>query len=71
MNIKEYSEVIQGLASLFPNAEIIYSKDDEGNNYKPVHFYPAAGRYIDGEFQVFGDADIIITSKEVNAICVN
>lgn len=73
MNIKEYARVINELASLHPKAEVIYSSDDEGNDYKHVFFHPSAGKFNEKEreFKSFGDPDDIVKSTEVNAVCVN
>ena len=32
------------------NVEVVYSIDDEGNDFRPVYYDPTLGRMIDGEF---------------------
>lgn len=63
MTIKEYIKDLEVLAKKYPEAKVIYSKDDEGNGFNYVHFAPAPGNFNDGEF----DDD----SRSVNAICLN
>jgi hypothetical protein len=64
MKLTEYIEQLQELAQKHPNATVIYSKDDEGNGYSPVHYSPSAGEFKGREFN--NDA-----SKKVNAVCIN
>jgi hypothetical protein len=78
MNIKEYAAKINEMAELYPNAEVIYSADEEGNRFGKVFFTPSVGRYdeIEEEFIPY-DAkhkflDKIKENKfDVNAVCIN
>lgn len=50
MNIQEYIEHLKELAGKFPQAEIIYASDSEGNSFHKAYFNPSAGLYKDGDF---------------------
>jgi len=64
MKIEQYIKNLESLAKTYPNAEVVYSVDDEGNAISPVHYQPTIGNYKDGEFN---DS----SGVEINAICVN
>lgn len=56
-----------------PNAELVYSCDDEGNYYQPVFHTASIGKYIDGEFYMKDGIDKDeydkLGGKEV--VCIN
>lgn len=67
-------DLIHHLKSLKkPNAELVYSCDDEGNSYSPVFYTPILGKFVDGEFFTKDGLSKIeydkLGSKEV--ICIN
>jgi UDP-N-acetylglucosamine 2-epimerase len=66
MQLKEYIAHLQKIAKKYPDLEVVYSADDEGNNYGTVHYSPTIGEYNLGKFstEVIGD-------KEPNAVCIN
>ena len=66
MKLKEYISHLQKIAKNYPDLEVIYSADDEGNKYGTVHYNPTVGEF-DGETfstEVVGD-------KKPNAVCIN
>lgn len=62
MKLKDYALVINALKEQNPDAEVIYSKDDEGNAFHSVVFLPIFGDLTDGEF---------IPQKNKKYICIN
>lgn len=79
MNLKQFLEAIQRQTKDIPNRddlEVVFSVDDEGNEYRKVHFKPtlckvesssADSTYIT-EVETLGDGEI--EKKDVNAICI-
>ena len=65
MKIKDYIKKLEALAKKYPNASVIYSRDDEGNGFEPVTFAPVAGRYEHGQFEGAR------FEEDVNVICIN
>jgi hypothetical protein len=66
--IEKMNEVIDGLNELIKEGndfEVVYSKDDEGNEYQPVYFTPIVGYYQDREFTSE------LENRKPNAICIN
>jgi hypothetical protein len=66
MKLKKYIKILNELVEKNPElleAKVIYSIDDEGNNYNHVNFGPSPGHYDDGDFDQ--------ESKDINAICIN
>ena len=47
--------------------DVIYSKDDEGNEYKRICYSPSLGSYDDGEFFDCHDQ----SGLKDNALCIN
>jgi len=45
MKIKEYLQKLTKLAKENPNADVIYAKDSEGNDFNLVYYPPAYGEY--------------------------
>lgn len=64
MKLKTYAKYIAGLAEKHPNADVIFSIDEEGNGYKKVQFKPSEGDF-DGDY--YNPHDYL----KVNAVCVN
>lgn len=70
ITLREYIEKLQELAKQNPNLKdlpIIYSRDDEGNQFQKV-VYTAVPGHIDkvGEFRNENE-----TSKKTNCVCIN
>ena len=55
---------LQELIKKHGDQEIIYSKDDEGNEYRKIHYEPSAGSFDEDERE-FQEV------KELNAFCIN
>lgn len=41
MKLKSYAKKITELAAQYPNLEVWYASDDEGNNYSKVNWEPS------------------------------
>jgi len=41
MKLKDYATMISKLAKRYPNLEVVYAVDDEGNAYHPVVYAPS------------------------------
>ena len=72
MIASEAIEDLQKLMKLYGDLELVYSNDDEGNEFKKVHYNPAAGHFDEHsrEWQCVAqfDPDIKIV---VNSFCIN
>lgn len=62
MKLKEYAEHINKLAKYYPDIQVVYSHDDEGNMFQAVYNEPSIGTYQENEFE---------EAKIINAICIN
>lgn len=77
MILKEYSEQIAALAALHPELEVVYSIDDEGNDFKVLHHTPSLGNYDKEEREWIDEQDFgsyfneYDCEYEVNAVCIN
>ena len=70
MKLKEYATKINALAKVYPDAELVYAIDDEGNAFFPVQFEPVEGQYEDEEFYPANN-DFFAKGKEVTHVCIN
>jgi hypothetical protein len=70
MKLKEYLNALNELLEKNPQAGdflVIYSSDDEGNNFQPVYFKPGVLHVINLE-----ESYLEISDKgEPNAVCIN
>ena len=48
MKLSEYAAAIAEVAKKYPDAKVVYSRDDEGNGYQEVYFTPTPGLFNDG-----------------------
>lgn len=67
MKLKHYVEHLNKLLENNPAAGdmlVVYSSDDEGNDYNTVNFTPTVGYYLDREFE--GE-----DGPDDNAVCIN
>ena len=75
MKLKEYAKLINNIAKRYPNLEVIYSKDDEGNDFQEVVYEPSIGYFEEGEYTEFdsieSDEQQFLNIKNCNAICIN
>ena len=69
MKLKTFAENINKLAEKYPDLEVIYSSDDEGNYFDIVKFEPTLGEYNDREFYCYHELDQ--EEIKINAICIN
>lgn len=63
MKLREYAAHIAALAKAHPDADVVYSADDEGNNFQQVYYAPSVGRFTHREFEQ--------TTDNPNAVCIN
>lgn len=67
MTIKKYIKLLNELAEKYPNAKVIYSKDDEGNKFQLVNYNPGPGNF-NGEDFIPDDNTV---EFKINCICLN
>lgn len=68
MQLKEFLQHLNELVKKHPDAinfDVVYSSDEEGNNFKKVFYAPQLGLF-DGE--TFGNSK---DEKQNNSICIN
>lgn len=63
MKLKQYANHINELAKKYPNAEVVYAADEEGNNFSNVFYEPSYGHFDGNMFENNGGP--------TNAVCVN
>lgn len=78
MTLSEYIKHLQKLEDDYGDLKVIYSKDDEGNEYQDIEFRPSLGfidfdegrygRYEYCDFNLEDDEDIEFIP---NVVCVN
>ena len=75
MNLKEYLKHLNKIVEKNPEAleyEVIYSKDDEGNEFGEVNFKPTLGFLDDeNEYTDIDSEDWIELEEQPNVICIN
>jgi hypothetical protein len=69
MKIKEYIAALQKIADKYPDADTVYSCDDEGNRFSHVHFTPTVGNFNGDEF--YSKKDAKEQGLAINAVCIN
>ena len=75
MKLKQYAENILKLAVSYPDADVVYSSDDEGNNFQAAHYDPSPGHF-DGDggwipetdFQNLEEENEVI--RKINSVCI-
>ncbi|NBQ67294.1 MAG: hypothetical protein EBU46_00070 [Nitrosomonadaceae bacterium] len=79
MTLKEYAAAINEAALKYPDALVISSSDDEGNDYRPVYYEPTPGHYNDREWTSEENLKDINEEREnngeepleLNSVCIN
>lgn len=73
MKLKEYIEKLETLLIQQGNLELIYSSDDEGNNYEYVRYSPTLAYYLEADSSVISDEDLGEWDEEDynRVICIN
>ena len=71
MKLKEYAMYIAKLAKKHPNATMVFSCDEEGNQYSPVQFNPTTGAYEFGGTGGEWTPNDGTKEFKVTAVCVN
>jgi len=70
MKLSEYIKKLQQYEKEYGHLKVIYSVDDEGNDFKNVIYSPSLG-YYDGEEYTFEEEDEDYFHEDVNCICIN
>ena len=75
MTLDDYIKYLTRLRNNNPNSggwKVIYAKDDEGNNFKPVYYQPGVGIFDDRENEFISNwEEIKDREEEINAVCIN
>lgn len=80
MTLKDYHDHITTMLNKQPelaSCEVIYSKDDEGNNFQITSFYPSVmyTEEVDYHIDVYTEADIKEQGEDVGSfikvVCLN
>jgi len=72
MKLRKFAEHINNIAITYPNAEVLYSIDDEGNQYNVCCNEPCMCRIPDNSSNYDVDVSFSIGSDEkFNAVCIN
>jgi hypothetical protein len=73
MKLTKYIEKLQELLNEHGDLELIYSSDDEGNNYNTVSYKPSLVNYIPSDREVIHEDDLeeYDESEYQKVICVN
>lgn len=67
MKLKAYIKKLQAIAKKHGDLNVVYSCDDEGNEFKMVAYNPSVGSFNDSEW---GQDDETEEFK-VDAVCLN
>lgn len=73
MKLKLYLEKLQELYETYGDLELIYSSDDEGNEYNTVNYEPSLANYIASDRGVIHEDDLeeFNESDYQKVICIN
>lgn len=73
MKLKEYIEKLNKLYIKHGDLELVYSKDDEGNEFNYLNFDPSLVNYIPADYNVVSDEDLdeYSESEYKKVICIN
>lgn len=82
MKFKQYIAMLQHFADKHPETLdllVVCSGDDEGNDFRPVHYSPIHGMF-DGDYTFIPHTEFAevndyegsdLSEKDINAICIN
>lgn len=65
MKLETYAKSLLELAELYPDVDVVYSSDDEGNSFQKVVYSPKAGNFRMGTF-ILPD-----NKNKINSVCIN
>ena len=73
MKLTTYIEKLQELLAEHGDLELIYSNDDEGNEYRKLYFDPGVVNYIESNYCIIHEDDLEEwnESEYQKVICVN
>jgi hypothetical protein len=69
MTLKEYISELQKIEEKYPDIQLVYSSDAEGNRFEEVFYTPSLGHFEDAEFIEKDSEDF--EDREINAVCIN
>jgi hypothetical protein len=67
MKLKDYAKRIALLAKKYPNVDLVYASDNEGNSFHNVFYSPAIGE-MDGEMFINYEPD---SKAKPTTCCIN
>ena len=73
MKLKDYYQELTKIMESYPEFSeytVVFSKDDEGNEFNTVGYSPTVG-YFDSEDRTFVPDMVVPDKDDLNAICLN
>lgn len=64
-------DLISALSKLNPQANLVYSCDEEGNRFEYVYYSPTVGKFHDGEFTAKHEAQTYKSLEGEEVVCIN
>ena len=73
MKLSEYIKNLNETFKSYGDLDVVYSIDDEGNDFNRIAFAPSVGHYFEEEREWITEEDIdySIEGIHINSICVN
>jgi len=77
MKLNDYIKSLQKIAKKYPDLNVVYAKDDEGNGFKEITFHPSVGNFAPfnnfcgGDFVGDDGTEEFAKKFEINAVCLN
>ena len=74
MKLSEYIKSLNESLKNYGDLDVIYSSDDEGNDFKEINFIPSVGYYDKENREWLETADFDMAEDDrvhINSICVN
>jgi len=67
MKLHTYIKHLEEINKKYPNLDVIYASDDEGNSFNLVQFWPDVGLFSERNHEFDWDVE----SNQLNAVCIN
>jgi hypothetical protein len=73
VKLQQYQEKLQELLEEYGDLDLIYSTDDEGNEFRKLYCIPSLVNYVESDYTIIHDDDLeeYDESEYKKVICVN
>ena len=71
MKLSQYIKKLQAIEKKYPDINVVFAADEEGNSFHELTFTPSVGDFNGSDFINDDGTEEFTNNYEINAVCLN